>query len=405
MIALRLLPVLVTAIALVMPVTAAHALVPGVTSGAVTSGAVTSTPQRLAGGDRYSTSVAIASRFAEGVPVAYVATGTNYPDALSAAPAAAALGGPLLLTAPDSLPAVVAAEITRLAPQLIVVVGGNAAVSPEVYDQLSAMTPAIRRDSGVDRYETSRTINRNAFPAGSPSAFVATGTNFPDALSASAAAGSVSAPVVLVDGSASAVAPATSELLTSLHVTSVKIAGGTAVVSESLSASLRTVTGVGVVSRLAGADRYSTSVAINNGSFESAPTVFLAVGSGFADALAGAALAGHDHAPLFVTPGNCVYASTLAEMARLGATTHVLLGGPAALTSGVENLITCESLSQPVPDVQPTVPPRPSSGINCSSFSTQPEAQAFYNLYYPAYGDIARLDRDNDGIACESLPR
>src|SRR5690606_37805008 len=54
---------------------------------------------RLAGGSRYTTAVEISSHaYPGGAPVVYVAFGGDYPDALSAAPAAVKEGGPLLLT-------------------------------------------------------------------------------------------------------------------------------------------------------------------------------------------------------------------------------------------------------------------------------------------------------------------
>lgn len=46
----------------------------------------------------------------------------------------------------------------------------------------------------------------------------------------------------------------------------------------------------------------------------------------------------------------------------------------------------------------------PGDSKNCSDFATQREAQAYFDFYYPHYGDVARLDQDNDLIACESLP-
>jgi hypothetical protein len=39
---------------------------------------------------------------------------------------------------------------------------------------------------------------------------------------------------------------------------------------------------------------------------------------------------------------------------------------------------------------------------DCRDFDTQEEAQRFYERSGP--GDPHGLDRDNDGIACESLP-
>lgn len=42
---------------------------------------------------------------------------------------------------------------------------------------------------------------------------------------------------------------------------------------------------------------------------------------------------------------------------------------------------------------------------NCSDFATQAQAQACYEYCLgQGAGDIHRLDRDNDGVACESLP-
>jgi hypothetical protein len=51
-----------------------------------------------------------------------------------------------------------------------------------------------------------------------------------------------------------------------------------------------------------------------------------------------------------------------------------------------------------------TVPANPGDTKNCSDFSTQAAAQAWFDYYYPYYGDVARLDQDGDLIACESLP-
>ena len=50
------------------------------------------------------------------------------------------------------------------------------------------------------------------------------------------------------------------------------------------------------------------------------------------------------------------------------------------------------------------LPPNPGNTRNCSDFSTQAEAQEWFDTYFPHYGDVARLDGDGDGEACESLP-
>jgi hypothetical protein len=64
----------------------------------------------------------------------------------------------------------------------------------------------------------------------------------------------------------------------------------------------------------------------------------------------------------------------------------------------------------PTPTPQPpapSVPANPGDIKNCtgtSGFSTWSEAQSWFNYYFPYYGDVARLDSDGDGIACEGLP-
>jgi putative cell wall-binding protein len=299
---------------------------------------------RLQGANRYATAAAIAAEFPSPVSVVYVATGLNYPDALSAAAAAGHLNGALLLVEPNAIPSSTQAQLVRLKPTRIVIVGGTATVSASVETKLKtfAGSGGVRRDFGADRYETSRVIADRAFGRnGADTAYIATGANFADALSASAAAGSSNAPVILVPGNATTVDAATKAMLTRLGVTSVTIAGGTGAVSAGIEQSLKTQLGTGNVIRRAGVDRYSTSVALNKAAFSSSDVVFFATGLNFPDALAGGALAAVTPGPLYVVPGTCVPKAVLTEISRLGATSIVLFGGRAVLTSAVAELKQC----------------------------------------------------------------
>jgi len=60
-------------------------------------------------------------------------------------------------------------------------------------------------------------------------------------------------------------------------------------------------------------------------------------------------------------------------------------------------------LPRPTVRPRPTVSQCPGDIYNCSDFSSQAEAQRWFDRYYDNCGDVARLDGDNDGIACESL--
>ncbi|HEY9498029.1 MAG TPA: cell wall-binding repeat-containing protein, partial [Terrimesophilobacter sp.] len=165
--------------------------------------------------------------------------------------------------------------------------------------------------------------------------------NFPDALSAGPAAAHFDGPVVLIPGMASSIDTATRALLSTLGVDKVKIAGGTGVISPAIEAQARVIFGTSNVTRNGAGNRYSTSVAINADEFGSAETVYLATGSGYADALAGSALAGANGAPLFVTQTACIPAAVMDAIEALGSTNVVLLGGTGVLTAGVEHLTTC----------------------------------------------------------------
>ena len=49
-------------------------------------------------------------------------------------------------------------------------------------------------------------------------------------------------------------------------------------------------------------------------------------------------------------------------------------------------------------------PANPGDAVDCGDFATWAPAQAYYDFYFPFYGDVAGLDGDNDGIACETHP-
>lgn len=92
------------------------------------------TTERLAGSDRFATSIAVAERdrTTGGDPARmWAVTGTNWPDALAAGPAAASVGGLVLLVPPTTA----GATYTYIAdrdPDQIVISGGIAAVSRPV---------------------------------------------------------------------------------------------------------------------------------------------------------------------------------------------------------------------------------------------------------------------------------
>lgn len=195
--------------------------------------------QRIAGTDRYATAAAMsASGFPDGAPVVYLSSGAAIADAISAAPAAARDGGPVLLTSATQLPGATAAELERLAPSAVVVVGGPAVVGDAVLSAVDALLPGVTvtRLAGADRFATSAAV-AGTFDADVPAIYVASGYAFADALTAAAAAGSSGAPVLL---SAPTTLPAVIRTqILRLNPSRAIVAGGTMVVSDAVLRAVR----------------------------------------------------------------------------------------------------------------------------------------------------------------------
>jgi len=55
------------------------------------------------------------------------------------------------------------------------------------------------------------------------------------------------------------------------------------------------------------------------------------------------------------------------------------------------------------PPPAPPGPVNPGDSVNCGDFSTWDQANAWFWTYYPSFGDVAKLDFDNDLIPCETI--
>ncbi|MFB2580877.1 cell wall-binding repeat-containing protein [Herbiconiux sp. P15] len=296
---------------------------------------------RIGGADRYEAALSVSkNHWGPGsADTVWVATGQNYPDALSAGPAAIVGHDPILLTPTASLPSSVKDEILRLGASKIVVVGGPSSVSDEVLGQLKSVVPNTTRISGADRYEVSRNVAEYAF-SDRPDleVYVATGTKFPDALSAGAVAGARNAPVLLVRGDAGSLDSATLATVAALGVDGFTVAGGPASVSQQIEAQLA---GIAPTDRASGADRFEVAANLNLRAIGNSEYAYLASGEKFADALSGGASAGGFAAPLYLSQADCVPAGTLAAIKAEGIEHVVLIGGVDSLRTPIEALKTC----------------------------------------------------------------
>lgn len=167
------------------------------------SGALTSS--RHSGADRYATSAVVMNRIATvtGGPssTVIVARGDKFADALAAAPFAYTNAYPILLTKSDALPASVRSAIQAANTANVYVLGGTAAVNAAVFNEIDGIAVDVSRKDGADRYATA--LNFATFVVEDLGAAtwdyvgLATGVNFPDALSGGAACGARSGVLLL----------------------------------------------------------------------------------------------------------------------------------------------------------------------------------------------------------------
>jgi putative cell wall-binding protein len=291
---------------------------------------------RLAGADRFATAAAVsAATFAPQVPVAYVASGLSWPDALAAAPVAAGEGGPVLLVTRDAIPDPTVAELDRLRPQRIVVLGGPAVVSDAVVERLWIFTTGtVTRVAGPDRFATAAAVSASRFAPGVPEVFLATGLDFPDALAAGPVAGCVGGPVLLM--LPTAIPEATAAELDRLDPGHIVLLGNPSAVSAQLERPLSAYARDGLT-RVAGPDRYATAAALSAYAFSGpAAQVFVATGVNPWDAMAAGPAGAVGHAPVLLVPGAVPVPSAVKdEVRRLQPGRLSVLGGPKAVPDAV----------------------------------------------------------------------
>lgn len=314
-------------------------------------GASATTPSfsiaRLSGANRFATAAAIAaSTYPNGAATALLATGTSFPDALAGNFLAGNLDAPMLLTNPTgATPPATLAELSALHVKKVVILGGTSAVSAAQGEALGHLGYAVARVSGASRYQTMALVA--GYPgtrvgtdgAGVPTAILASGNNFPDALSAGPLAFAAKLPVILTNGSAPTPTPSAVQTLTKLHIGHVLSLGGSAAINPAINAALVRM-GMSVT-ELSGPNRSATSVAMASQEVTrwgfSTKSFTLARGDDFADALAAGPAAGVQHEPLLITssPSDPGSVDTYAANEASSLTTSDALGGSNALTDGL----------------------------------------------------------------------
>jgi len=134
---------------------------------------------------------------------------------------------PVLLVKKDAIPTATALELTRLRPERIVILGGSAAIGPEVAAAAGNYTTgAVTRIGGANRFETAAMLSADHFPRDVSLVYLATGANYADAL----AAAPLGTPILLVQQDC--VPLSTFTELARLSANDIVVLGGATAVSD-----------------------------------------------------------------------------------------------------------------------------------------------------------------------------
>ena len=295
---------------------------------------------RLFGKSRYETSMAIATQLKKengnkAFTSVIIASGTSNADALSAAYLAKVKNAPILITAPSETTTIVNyIKANAASTAKIYIVGGTGAVNTDTEKKLKAIyktTNQVIRLGGKTRFETNLLVLKEA-KVSNQEILVASGMDYPDALSASA----VGLPILLVSGNSLTAEQQT--YLKSLKSTKITIVGGNGAVSAGVESSIKALKKFATPTRLGGSNRYETSLMVANKYFASAPTMAVAYGLNFPDGLCGGPLAMKYKCPLLLaTSKDTTSAHTYAYTHK--ETNTVTFGGTALVSDSAVKAI------------------------------------------------------------------
>ncbi|OXZ41698.1 N-acetylmuramoyl-L-alanine amidase [Finegoldia magna] len=280
---------------------------------------------RIAGEDRIATSIEISKEMFNESDNVVLASGFNFADALSAGQLAAALNAPLILSK-DQLDSRTSDEIAKLKPKNMYIVGGENALSSNIEESVKSVVNDINveRLKGNDRYETSvKVMEKTKEFVDAEYLLIASGKNFPDALSATSFMADHKALMVLSDGNS----------YPKSNLKEIAIGGVNQL-------PLNGFTG----ERIAGNDRYQTALAIAKRSFESNENAILANSKVFADSLSAVSVAKNYKAPIILTDNENLTQSTKSYLENMNSVT--IIGGEKSVSSNIFSNPTAEEVNE-----------------------------------------------------------
>ena len=261
----------------------------------------TYTSKRLAGKDRFETSLSIAKEYnSSTLQNVIITTAYDFPDALSGSVLASKLNAPILLVGKDTSDSAKTLDYinTHLAKTgRVYILGSEGVVGTPIISKLQSLGyKNFTRLAGANRIETNLQIVNSLNVAKGTPVIIATQNDFPDALSISGIASKNGYPILLSakDSLDSKVLSKIKEIAPS----KIYIVGSEGVVGVKVEIALNSI--CNDVIRIGGYDRFQTSARIAEAFKSNTTNAIVATGFDFPDALAGSVLAAAKNAPILL---------------------------------------------------------------------------------------------------------
>ena len=293
--------------------------------------------QRLAGRSRYGTAAEVAkAQYPAGADRVILARGDSIDgvpqiaDALAASSLAGNLDAPILITGRDRLPEETKEALSVLNPSRIYLMGGEAAISKRVADELEG---EVVRISGQNREATAVEIAKESLRVSGEKpniAYLVQGTALADALAVGTVANETGNPLLLVRQNL--IPDVTVKALKDMEIEKVYLIGGTGVISEEVEKELRDSMGL-QVARVAGRGRFETSVEVAETFWPGENHALVGNGITMVDAVAASIL---KRPLIFVRVDQMV---PDVETYLKGIERKTIIGGPGAVSEEVQKEI------------------------------------------------------------------
>ncbi len=346
---------------------------------------VPNTPRVATGTDPYVASVNASRALFPGGAETVILTSASYPIfAASAAPLAAEAQAAMLYTLPTTIPVAVMDELRRLAPSVVIVIGGPAFVADSVIAAARTAAADVRRVGGASVYETSRLLFAASTAAADTAYLAGAGTMF-DAPIAAPLAAAAGKRMLMVDGNAAPTA-ATIDALRAAGTTSVVIVRGSAM-NSAYEAGM--VAAGFAVSTISHADRYAlAAIAARTIAVQRSASVI--VNSSLAhDVGVAAVVAAVSKQPLYYSLWECLSDIASADIAAAGAPL-LLVGDAVALSAAVAANSNC-SMEKP----------RRQNALNSAIRATMGSYPGVFSVTVRELGGVGEITQIDGGVRRE----